>query len=118
VGAERSLPLFIVLLQLMTSLVMAAGLALVDNTLGFAAMLAGGACVLPAGYFAWRSMVERSSARLLGQGIMKSLATATLMALAFVAFRPAPLGFFATFALMQGMYVIGPLVFGRLRRLH
>jgi hypothetical protein len=44
---------------------------------------------------------------------MKFLLTTTSMALVFVAFEPAPLGFFATFAAMQTMYVAGPAVFGR-----
>ena len=111
-GAEKRLPLLIVMLQLMTSLVVAAGLALVDNSQAMAALLAGAVCGVPGGYFAWRATVERSPARLLGQGVMKFLLTLTLMALAFVAFRPAPLGFFAAFVLMQTMYVVGPVVYG------
>jgi len=111
-GAEKRLPLLIVTLQLMTSLVVAAGLALVDNSQAMAALLAGAVCVVPGGYFAWRATVERSPARLLGQGVMKFLLTLTLMALAFVVFRPAPLGFFAAFVLMQTMYVVGPVAYG------
>jgi F0F1-type ATP synthase assembly protein I len=95
----------------MTSLVVAAGLALVDNSEALAALMAGVVCVIPGGYFAWRATVERSPARLLGQGVMKFLLTVTLMALAFAAFQPAPLGFFAAFVLMQTMYVLGPVVF-------
>lgn len=101
------------MLQLMTSLVVAAGFALVDNSQAFAALLAGAVVGVPAGYFAWRATVERSAGRLLVQGMMKTLLTLTLMALAFALWKPAPLGFFAAFVLMQAMYVVGPLLFGR-----
>lgn len=93
----------------MTSLVVAAALALVDNSQAMAALIAGAVCVIPGGYFAWRSTVERSAPRLLGQGVMKLLLTVTSMALAFAVIRPAPLGFFAAFGLMQAMYVVGPV---------
>lgn len=112
-GAETSLPLQIVVLQSMTSLLMAAGLTLVDTSQTKAALLAGAICVIPGGYFAWRAVRERSPGRLLGQGMLKFLLTVTSMALVFAVFKPAPLGFFATFAAMQAMYVAGPLVFGR-----
>lgn len=108
---ERRLPLVIVGLQTITSLVVAAGLSLADNSSARAALLAGVVCVIPAGYFAWRATLERSPGRLLGQGAMKSLLTVTSMALVFVVFEPAPLAFFGTFVLMQTMYVVGPLVF-------
>jgi hypothetical protein len=111
-GGESRLPLFIVALQFITSLVVAAGLLLVDNTQAVAAMLAGGVCVGPGGYFAWRAVAERSPGRLLGQGVMKFLLTMTSMALVFILFKPAPLGFFASFMAMQTMYVFGPLAFG------
>lgn len=110
-GPQRYLPLRIVMLQLMTSLVVAAGFALIDTSEAMAALTAGAVCTLPGGWFAWRSATERSPARLLGQGVMKFLLTVTLMALAIVAFQPAPLGFFTAFVLMQTMYVAGPLAF-------
>ncbi len=116
-GAEPRLPYLIVLLQLMTSLVVAAALALVDGAEARSALLAGGVTVLPAGYFAWRMQRERSAGRLLGQGLMKFLLTVTLMALTFAVFEPAPIGFFSAFVLMQVMYVVGPAAFGgRARR--
>jgi F0F1-type ATP synthase assembly protein I len=117
-GNDRSLPLLIVLLQLMTSLVVAAGLALADNSEAMAALMAGAVCVVPGGFFAWRAAVERSPGRLLGQGIMKFLLTVTSMALVFVAFEPEPLVFFGTLVLMQTMYVAGPVVFGAINGRH
>jgi F0F1-type ATP synthase assembly protein I len=111
-SAEQSLPLVIVALQLATSLMVAAGLALVDPAQAIAALLAGAVTVLPAGYYAWRARHERSPGRLLGQGVMKLVLTLVLMALTFAVFEPAPLGFFAAFVLMQAMYVVGPLWFG------
>lgn len=115
-GCESRLPLFIVALQFMTSLVVAAGLLLVDNSQAFAALLAGVVYTAPGAYFAWRAVAERSPGRLLGQGMMKFLATLTSMALAFVTFRPAPLGFFVTLVVMQTMYVFGPLACDRWAR--
>lgn len=117
-GAERSLPSLIVLLQLMTSLVVAAAFALADNSQAQAALVAGAVCVVPGAYFAWRAMVERSPGRLLGQGVMKFVLTLALMAVAFAVIQPAPLGFFTAFVLMQTMYVAGPVVFGAKRRRH
>lgn len=111
-SAYGSLPYVIVVLQLMTSLAVAAAFALVDDAQAYAALLAGGVGVLPAGYFAWRSRWERSPGRLLGQGLMKFLLTLTLMALTFAVFEPAPMGFFTAFVLMQAMYVVGPAAFG------
>lgn len=111
-SAERRLPWMVVALQATTSLVMAAGLSLVDNSEARAALLAGAVCVIPAGYFAWRATAERAPGRLLGQGAMKVLLTLTSMALVFELFEPAPLGFFGTFVAMQTMYVVGPLAFG------
>lgn len=108
---EKRLPLLIVALQTITSLVMAAGLALAENSQAVAALLAGAVCVVPGGYFAWRATMERSPARLLGQGVMKFLLTLTAMALVFAVLEPAPLAFFGTFVLMQAMYVVGPMVF-------
>lgn len=110
--AEKPLPALIVILQVMTSLVVAAGFALVDNSQAQAAVLAGMVYVLPGGYFAWRATVERSPGRLLGHGIMKTVVTVSLMAAALAMFRPAPLGFFVTMGLMQAMYVVGPMAFG------
>lgn len=115
-SASRKLPAQIVMLQSMTSLVVAAVLLLSDNpqagSQAVAALLAGAVCVVPGGYFAWRAQVERSPARLLGQGVMKFLLTVTSMALVFAVLKPAPLGFFASFVAMQMMYVVGPVLFG------
>lgn len=116
-SARLPLPYLIVTLQLVTSLVVAAGFALADKSQeSAAALLAGAVCVVPAGYFAWRSQRERLAGRLLGQGLMKSVLTLSLMALVFAAYQPAALGFFSAFVLIQAMYVIGPLLFGTTER--
>lgn len=109
---EQRLPWLIVVLQLMTSLVVAAGFVLVENSQAQAALVAGAVCVIPGGYFAWRATAERSPARLLGQAAMKFLATIAFMAVAFAVLQPAPLGFFTAFVLMQAMYIVGPVAFG------
>lgn len=97
-------------LQLVTSLVAAAGFALFDTSQAIAALIAGAVCILPAGWFAWVVTNERSPYRLLAQGLLKFVATVVLMGLAFAWWRPAALGFFSVFALMQLMYVVAPLI--------
>lgn len=99
----------IVTLQLGTALAMAGALLLMSTAQALAALAAGAVCVVPAGYFAWRAERERSAGRLLGQGVAKFVMTLVLMALVFVWLKPPPLGFFATFVLMQAMYVLVPL---------
>ena len=103
------LPYRIVALQLWAALVLAAALLFVGRDQAAAALLGGAVCVLPAGYFAWRVEHERSAARLLGHGVMKSMTTVALMALVFATLQPPLLGFFSAFVLLQLMYVVGPL---------
>jgi len=113
----RSLPAWIVLLQLFGSLAVAAGFAsagLVSEALS--ALLAGAVVVVPAGYLAWRIEHERSAGRVLGQSMMKFVVTMALMALTFAVLKPAPLGFFVAFVLMQTMYLVGPVTFGAVKR--
>jgi len=88
---------------------MAGGLLLLSPAQALAALAAGAVCIVPGGYFAWRSERERSAGRLLGQGVAKFVLTLVLMALVFASMKPPPLGFFATFVLMQAMYVLVPL---------
>lgn len=102
------LPLAIVALQAAGAVGVASGLLLVDAAHAIAALLAGAVVVLPNGYFVLRARAERSPGRLLAYGVMRFVLTTTLMALAFAAFKPAPLGFFSAFLLMQAMYVAGP----------
>jgi F0F1-type ATP synthase assembly protein I len=110
-GTTDHLPLTIVRLQLAGALSVAAVcFFFADASQAFAALLAGGVVVVPNGYFAWRVAVERSPGRLLAHGMMRFVLTVVLMALTFVVFRPAPLGFFSAFVLMQGMYIAGPLL--------
>jgi F0F1-type ATP synthase assembly protein I len=112
-GEAKTLPLTIVALQLAVALFVATLLLLMDASQAIAALLAGAVVVVPNGYFAWRAGVERSPGRLLAHGMMRLVLTLALMALAFAVFKPAPLGFFTAFVLMQAMYVAGPLLFGR-----
>lgn len=108
---EDGLPLAyrIVILQVCTALLMAAGMFFLSEDQALAALLAGLVCVIPAGYYAWRVAGERSPGKLLGQGVFKFVLTLVLMALVFAWLKPPPLGFFATLVLMQLMYVVGPL---------
>jgi hypothetical protein len=75
-----------------------------------AALAAGIACVVPAGLYAWRAMVERSARRFLLQGVLKFALTIVLMAAWIIAIKPAAMGFFGTFILLQAMYVLVPVL--------
>ncbi len=114
---ERRLPLVIVGLQAMTSLVVAAGLSLIENwhegAEPKAALLAGAVVVLPGAWFAWRATAERSPGRLLAHGAARLILTLTSMVLVFMVLEPEPLGFLSTLILMQAMYVVGPLTWAR-----
>ena len=77
------------------------------------ALAAGMACVVPAGFYAWRAAAERSAARFLLQGVLKFVLTLVLIAVGIVLIQPAAAGFFGTFALLQAMYVIVPLAESR-----
>jgi F0F1-type ATP synthase assembly protein I len=99
----------VVTLQAFAALIVAACLLLLSAEEASGALLAGAVGVIPSGYLAWRAQVERSPGRLLGQGMVKFALTVVLMALAFVWFKPPPLGFFATLVLMQLMYIVGVL---------
>jgi F0F1-type ATP synthase assembly protein I len=112
VKGNGHLPLTIVALQVASAVVVATGLSLVDASQAIAALLAGAVVVLPNGYFALLAKPERSPGWLLAHGIMRFLLTVTLMALAFAVFKPAALGFFSAFVLMQAMYAVGPLLLG------
>jgi F0F1-type ATP synthase assembly protein I len=74
------------------------------------ALAAGMACVIPAGFYAWRAAAERSATRFLLQGVLKFTLTLVLVAVGIVLIKPAAAGFFGTFFLMQAMYVIAPLM--------
>lgn len=73
-----------------------------------AALAAGMACIVPAGLYAWRAMVERSASRFLYQGVLKFALTIVLVAGCIIVIRPAAAGFFGTFILLQTMYVVVP----------
>jgi len=74
-----------------------------------AALAAGMACVIPAGFYAWRATVERSATRFLLQGVLKFTFTLVLVAACMILIKPAAAGFFGTFVLLQAMYVVVPL---------
>ena len=105
-----SLPYRIVTLQLLAAVVAAAGLLIWDGSQAFSALLAGAVCLIPGVFFAWRAVVERSPAKLLSQGVFKFALTFALFAACIALFKPAAAGFFGTFALLQAMYVLGPLL--------
>jgi len=94
-------------LQAAAALVAAAGCWFWGGTHVLGALAAGVACVVPNGYFAWRSSRERSAARLLGAGVAKFVATVVLMALAFAMLELSPLAFFGTFVVLQLVHVVG-----------
>jgi len=69
------------------------------------ALLALVASLFPCAYYAWVQSRTFSATRLLMHGVLKTLLTAVLMAVAIVAFNIEPAGFFVTFAVMQLSYL-------------
>lgn len=118
-------PYRIVVMQLLATAVVATGLFLWEVTRGswglaepylglpqtVAALAAGIACVVPAGLYAWRAMVERSARRFLLQGVLKFALTIVAIAACIIVIKPAAMGFFGTFILLQAMYVLVPVLF-------
>ena len=70
------------------------------------ALFATAVCAVPNGFFAWRAQKERSPSRVLGAGVLKFLATISLMVLVFWLWKPAPLGFFGVLVLMQVTHAV------------
>jgi len=97
----------IVTLQVATALLAAAGLLMWNAADAIGALAAGVVCVVPNGYFAWRTNRERSASRMLGAGIARLVGTVMLMTVVFATITPSPLGFFATFVLLQVVHVAG-----------
>ena len=75
-----------------------------------AALAAGLASVAPAGFYAWRASRERSAVSYLLQGVVKFVLTLMLVAGSIIVLKPAAAGFFGTLILLQGMYVMVPLL--------
>ena len=73
---------------------------------GSAAAMATAALVLPSGYYAWMLQRTLKAARILAHGVLKMLATLTLMGVVIVVWQAQPLGFFVTLVLMQVAYVV------------
>ncbi|MDH3642496.1 MAG: ATP synthase subunit I [Gammaproteobacteria bacterium] len=97
----------IVALQVATALIAAAGLLMWNAADAVGALAAGVVCVIPNGYFAWRINRERSASRMLGAGIVRLVGIVILMTVVFATITPSPLGFFATFVLLQIVHVAG-----------
>ena len=68
-------------------------------------MLALLASCLPSGYYAWVQTRTFNATKLLLHGVLRMLLTVTLMAVCIVVFTIEPVGFFATFAVMQLSYL-------------
>jgi F0F1-type ATP synthase assembly protein I len=86
-----------------------------------AALAAGVAIVVPGAWFAWRVNSTRAAAgqsldaarRLLGSGVTKQLLTVAALVVTFAWFRPEPMAFFATMIVLQGVYLLTPLLVRR-----
>ena len=78
-----------------------------DGREAVAALVATIVSVVPNGYFAWRVSRERAAAGLLTAEVVKIVATIALMGLAFATMELPPLGFFATFGVLQLVHVVG-----------
>ena len=115
---ERSVPLAfrVVAAQGVLAVTLPMMFLLVSRAHALSSLLAGIVMIAPNAFFAWRVAVdvpagqEMSAARrLMASAIAKQLATVALLIVAFAAFRPEPLGFFATMIAMQGVVWLAPL---------
>ena len=80
---------------------------LVSRTAGTSAFLATCCVLLPTAYYAWVQARTLLAARILAHGVLKMMLTVTLMGVCIVVIGIEPLGFFATFAVMQLGYLGG-----------
>lgn len=69
------------------------------------AMLALATSVIPSSYYAWVLQRTHSATRLLLHGVIRMLATLTLMAVCIVVFTVEPMGYFVTLVIMQLGYL-------------
>lgn len=97
-------------MQVCAALFAAAVLLLVGSKDAWSGLLAGAVSVLPNALFAWLTERQRSPGRLVAFGVLRFVLTILLLAAAVAALRPAPLGFFGTFMLVQLAFVAGPLM--------
>ena len=104
-----------------TLLISLAALFSGDKTLAYSALLGGLVCVLPNVYFAWlmfRNM-GASAAKEVVRSFYKAEAvkfglTVVLFALVFIVVRPLnPISFFLTYAVVQSVHWLAPLVMKR-----
>ena len=70
------------------------------------ALLATVCVVVPTLYYAWVQARTYNATRILAHGVMRMLVTAMLMAVSIVVVGIEPVGFFVTFAVMQGAYFV------------
>lgn len=104
---DMSVPYRTVALQALAGLgVVLAALAW-DAREAVAALAATIVSVVPNAYFAWRVSRERAAARILAAEVVKVVATVGMMGLAFATMELRPLGFFATFGVLQLAHVVG-----------
>jgi len=94
----------IVALQAVIGLVCVGAFSAYDLDQGRSALLAGLSSLLPTAYYAWVLGRTLNAARLLFHGVLRSVLTMTALALCIVLTVIEPLGFFATFAVMQLSY--------------
>ncbi|MFT7651242.1 MAG: F0F1-type ATP synthase assembly protein I [Candidatus Azotimanducaceae bacterium] len=96
-----------VLVQAGIGLLATGAFFLVGRTAGISAFLATGCVLFPTMYYAWVQARTLVAARILAHGVLKMLLTVTLMGVCIVVIGIEPLGFFATFAVMQLGYLGG-----------
>ena len=100
----------VVVIQSLLGIACMAVFWLVDTQSARSAGLAVGVSLFPCAYYAWFQTRSFSAARLVAQGMMKTILTMVLMAVAMAVFTIEPAGFFVTLGIMQLSYVIGPLL--------
>lgn len=119
---QRPKVLRVVGLQAIVTLLVAVGCYLMtDPVAAYSALLGGVVCFLPNLYFAWESFRHQGAqaAKQIVRSFYKAEAvkfglTAVLFALVFILVRPLnPISFFLTYAVVQVVHWLAPLVIKR-----
>ncbi len=108
--ADERAPRRLLLVQAASVFVIVLGFLFVGVGQSLAAMLGGGAVVLPNAWFAFRMRRTRQAGVILGLGILKFLLVIVCLTLALALFEPEPAGFFAALAVALLVQIFGPMV--------
>ena len=91
--------------QVVLGLCCVGGFLLFDASFGKGAVAGFASVFIPSSIMAWQHSRTTQASRLLGQGVVKMVTTATLMAISFGVWAVNPVSFFGTFMVTQLGYL-------------